>query len=627
MSSSTPLDETNDFQPGNAPEPTLSRLAPSAQPSEHLDHFSVSDDVPVAQPLSETLPRETYGKFKLESVIASGGMGMVYEAYDVNLKRRVALKVMKDCFPGDSEKKQRFMREVQIAAHLKHPHIVEILEFGEVDEIPYFAMTLAQGGNLMSWLKAHPTDQRGIVILIEQICRAVHFAHEQGIMHRDLKPSNVLMTGAGVPLLADFGLAKYEDHSPQLTSTNAVLGSPHYMAPEQIRGSKHVTPMTDVWAVGVMLYELLAGKMPFTQENRLALFEMILYTAPPRPRAIHADLPVELERIILHCLEKLPEDRYPSALKLAEDLAAWLRGEVHRRSWRDRLRPYWRAVCRHPRYAALGGLLLPIGLLWIVLNWGWWDPYRALYSEMAALQSGQPVTLIDAVGPPKYWVEKRGRVEIRPHQLALRPFEIRTMGTALVELFPSPPAKHFRLDAEMRHLGGDTKSKVGLFFNLCEHATALADVQSLYIFQFNDLRSLPSLPAPPSRPFARLDLACFSTFRSLQYPDEQYYTFATRFLPASQEQKEAAWRFIQIEVEETVIRAFADRSMITAISLNKESLTEEMLLHGIPLLNPLSNKYNPEIHLDSCLQATGSLGLFLDKAVAEVRNVRLTPLK
>ena len=266
-----------------------------------------------------------FGDYELLEEIARGGMGIVYKARQVSLNRIVALKMILAGSFASSRDVQRFRSEAESAANLDHPHIVPIYEVGEHEGQQYYSMKFVEGTSLAK----HPrTDPRREVEGMIDVIRAVHHAHQRGVLHRDLKPSNVLVDSQGTRLVADFGLAKrLAAGDRSFTETGQVLGTPKYMAPEQAAGRKDLTVAADVYSLGVILYERLTGQTPFTGDNALTLLRQARESEPPRPSTIRPGLDRDLETVVLKCLEKEPGRRYPSAEALADDLANWLRGE------------------------------------------------------------------------------------------------------------------------------------------------------------------------------------------------------------------------------------------------------------------------------------------------------------
>jgi WD40 repeat protein/predicted Ser/Thr protein kinase len=269
-----------------------------------------------------------FGDYELLKEIARGGMGVVYEARQVSLKRVVALKMILAGQRASLDFVQRFHREAESAAQLDHPHIVPIYEIGEHEGQQYFSMKLIDGPNLAQEISGKSLSPRRAAQLLSKVARAVHYAHQRGILHRDLKPGNILLDGKGEPHVTDFGLAKIIEQDSGLTQNEAVIGSPAYMSPEQATGqNKQLTTVTDVYSLGVVLYELLTGQPPFHGKTALQTMHRVVGEVPERPRVRKPDLDPDIETICLKCLEKDPQLRYGSAEALADDLDRWLRYE------------------------------------------------------------------------------------------------------------------------------------------------------------------------------------------------------------------------------------------------------------------------------------------------------------
>src|SRR5262249_4892010 len=214
------------------------------------------------------------------------------------------------------------------AARLDHPCIVPIYEIGERDGSCYFSMKLVEGGPLDEALKRQPMSPRQAAELVVKLARAVHYAHEHGILHRDIKPGNILLDANGEPHLTDFGLARLREAESGVTRTEDVLGTPSYMAPEQAVGNNAaVSSVTDVYGLGAVFYQLLTGQPPFAGGTTYETIKLVLDTEPRQPRLLNPKIDRDLSTICLKCLEKDPKRRYPSALALADDLEHWLKHE------------------------------------------------------------------------------------------------------------------------------------------------------------------------------------------------------------------------------------------------------------------------------------------------------------
>jgi WD40 repeat protein len=292
--------------------------------------------------------------YEIGELLGRGGMGLVFKATQTALKRPVALKLIVSGAHAGPDERARFRTEAEAVARLGHPGIVGIYEVGEQAGCPYLALEFVSGGTLAQLLNGTPVPPRRAAQLLLDLARAVEHAHERGIVHRDLKPANILLTESGAPKVADFGLAKLLDADKGHTSTGTRLGTPSYMAPEQVAGEpRAVGPAADVYALGVILYELLTGRPPFAAATLEATLAQVCRDEPVTPRRLQPVVPRDLETVCLKCLEKDPRRRYPTAAALAEDLRRVLAGEpilARSVSAAGRLA---RWVRRHPTRAAL----------------------------------------------------------------------------------------------------------------------------------------------------------------------------------------------------------------------------------------------------------------------------------
>ncbi|MBT7253648.1 MAG: protein kinase, partial [Planctomycetaceae bacterium] len=318
-------------------------------------HFSL-----VSHPDAETLaPKEQMvDQFRLEQEVGTGAFGTVYKARDIELDRAGALKIPRRLNMAEEEQDQ-FLREARAAAQLSHPNIVSVHTVGRDGDTLYIVSDFVDGVDLADKITVTRFTPRQSVLLCVKVAAAIEHAHQHGVIHRDLKPSNIMLNSDNEPLVMDFGLAKRDAGEITMTYEGKLLGTPAYMPPEQARGEGHdVDGRADIYSIGVILFELLTGELPFRGSARM-LLNQVIHDQPPSPRKLQSAIPKDLETITLKCLEKDPDKRYKSCASLGEDLQAWADHKpikARPTTWMGRS---WRWCKRKPAVAAMSvGILL-----------------------------------------------------------------------------------------------------------------------------------------------------------------------------------------------------------------------------------------------------------------------------
>jgi serine/threonine-protein kinase len=597
----------------------------------------------------------SFNDYEVLGEIARGGMGVVYRARQRSLDRVVALKRIKAGQFASPHEVRRFLDEGRRHAGLDHPHIVPVYDAGEHQGRPYFTMKLIEGGDLGKHLPRLTKDPKAAVALLVKVSRAVHYAHQHGVLHRDLKPSNILLDSQGQPLVSDFGLSKAIQtgaapaesagvatagyaapeqvaEAGELPPTQwdgggasgtGVVGTPAFMPPEQAAGRKaELTTAADVYGLGAILYEMLTGRPPFRGATRLETLMQVLKRAPERPGALRRGVNRDLEAICLKCLEKQPEKRYGSALALAEDLERWLQGRIvlaRPRPWPVRA---WRAVRRNLILSAVmaaGGCAAAVAFFLLY----WMNPERPRWEAEWKLSAGEPVTLIDESGRPPYgrWLWPEDLVMESASQEAPYRFSSADWGRLL--LAPTVPARGYRLTAKVQHdqVIRDNpiyvESEAGIYFAYdskgqqsywCE--VAFADVGELAI--------------PPGAPHGAK--TALVEFRAVHYTNRPAPEPDHRQTATIQPKEDAlfrpdpsAWRTLVVEVTPDVVRVYWDGGAkpiweVTPAGLQQlcRQFRQDQATDPVPTF-----AFTPR----------GGVGVFVHRGTASFQQVVVEPLK
>jgi tRNA A-37 threonylcarbamoyl transferase component Bud32 len=593
-------------------------LTPTQGKMVHGGEFD-EDSLPVVLQALPALPPH-----RIEREISRGGMGVVYEATDLTLQRRVALKVIRAGFIASPTERLRFYREARIAASLDHEHLLPVLHYGTWRGEDALTMPLMTGGSLQKWF-AQRRGLRETIEVMRQVARGVAHLHHHGYIHRDLKLANVLRDGQGTCRIADFGLAWLSEAEP-LTQTRQQLGTPGCMAPEQTLGQK-VDARADVFALGVMLYEAFTGQRPFWGRTREELLRATRETVPLPMRRLRPDLPIELERLILRCLEKRPADRYADAGEVERELAAWSEGK-----------PLTTPAAREPRlpqwFGALASMLLFVAALGLLTSVALMatpkkDPHAYV---MSMLRRGKPVELIGPRGGPSWsrWLQQPDRPApiLRPRL----PFMLSVDQPSALELLPSVPCPKYRLSANMRMILPQEGAQAGIYVMGSETSTPSGTEADLLALSFhhggNRFRveaSIVSLPAPNPLGAYRaryLDNGCPLypvVLRGLSVPVHTSGLLATvgALTPLVFGHK----HHLEIDVSMEQVDLRLDGLPMGVWQRASDQKIHEFWWKHLQLLPRIEQRPAPIYRL------SGSVGIYLQSGAVEITNLRITPLR
>jgi serine/threonine-protein kinase len=376
---------------------TIGYMAAPADPSATMDHAPPSADA-TSDEISEPPKRPAAKRavpdvvnvpgYEILGILGRGGMGVVYKAKHLKLKRTVALKMVLAGGHASESDLARFYIEAEAVAQLQHPNIVQVFEISEQNGLPFFALEYVDGGSLSKKLDGKPQPPRDAARMVQTLAEAMAYAHLHGIIHRDLKPANILLTHDGHAKITDFGLAKRLEEDSGQTKSGTLMGTPNYMAPEQARGdTKEVGPLADVYALGVILYQMITGRTPFVGTSILDTIQQVRNLEPVPPSRLHPKVPADLETICLKCLQKEPQKRYASADDLAEDLRFFLAGEAIRARPVSGAERLWRWCKRNPKVAGLSAAVLALLVTVAVVSSVMWVRVSYEHAEAVAARA------------------------------------------------------------------------------------------------------------------------------------------------------------------------------------------------------------------------------------------------
>lgn len=567
-----------------------------------------------------------FGSYRIVELIGRGGMGVVYKADQLPLNRTVALKMIRAMDSDDPQAVARFRVEAEAVARLKHANVVEIYEFGQHEGQPYFSMEFVEGESLSFRLKRGPLEEHEAARLAHTLARTVAVAHERRVLHRDLKPSNIILTPDGAPKIMDFGLAKLMDSDNGHTASDAILGTPSYMAPEQASGhAALLSERTDVYALGAILYECLTGSPAFKRATRAETLAMVRRAGPKAPRKIAKGLSRGLEAICLKCLEKDPKRRYASAAALGEDLERWLEKKTTHARPRF-LGRVGRTIQRHTLALSIAAIALCAAVFL-----GGVDADRPLARLQADLENGKAVTLVPEKGAPAYFRILAGDEQTKVIAKDGSELTVQSWGLSLIELAPRVPQARYRFECEVRHETSDLHGQVGLFLACRKLPTEVAEGFHFVNLRFNEVirrkdivQTFPKhiaakLVAPEENPVS-LAISVWGSRRGFGILSNAGIGGAP-FKPRGG--RADTWRKFAIEVTPEGLSASRDGNVFgpfSAEAINKSFAgTVEDFRQRNPddeVLANLSLQYAPE----------GAVGVYVHRGSASFRSARLTPL-
>jgi serine/threonine-protein kinase len=537
--------------------------------------------------------------------------------------RLVALKMIRAGEDATEEDLARFRTEGEAVARLRHPNVIQLYEFGEHGGQPYFSMEFAAGGSLGRRLGGGPLAVREAAELVRTLALATHAAHQEHIVHRDLKPANVLLMDDGTPRISDFGLAKLLDTDSGQTRSNAVLGTPAYMAPEQAAGRVRDTgPAVDVWALGVILYECLTGRGPFRGDDKEDTLERVRAREPERPSRLRPGLSPDLEAVCLKCLEKKPGDRYPTAAALADDLGRWLEGRAvwarprrwYERAWRRaRARPYLGVAAAVVLVAAVAAPFVADRL----------DPEYPRKRVERLLARGKPFVIEGHEGFPGPFRSVLGDAGLPKPNAQERCGMVETLGFGLVELVRDPGCENYRFLVEMRHDDGIV-SRVGLYFGYRDDLVGGIRQGSYYTFTFADKG--PGARAErdaDDNPVSRVVLQGHSFVEDGQhpYPPHGAVGRGKTFHPINPEGLPGPWRVLVLEVRPEGVQAWWALENAPLESVEKASAREMK-----DCLEAQKRICRLPAEIPTDFRPRSGLGLYVFNGRVSVRRIVLEPL-
>jgi serine/threonine-protein kinase len=556
--------------------------------------------------------------YEILAKLGTGSYGVVYKARQADLRRVVALKMIR--FEEDLADPHRLAlirREAEAVAQLNHPNVVQIYDFGEHQGRPYFAMEYVEGGSLEQRLKAGPLPPQEAATMLETLAGALQAAHDKGVIHRDLKPGNVLLTPDGCPKVADFGLAKLLNTEASLIPSGAIVGTASYMAPEQAAGrGREVKEPADVYALGAILYHMLTGRPPFAGDTFANILSQVISREPNPPELGRAQC--DLGAICLKCLEKEPARRYASAGALADDLRRFSDGQptaARPRRWYENA---WRGLRKRPWAGAAAALcvLVPMAL---PLLFPRPDPDRERKQAEALLAAGKPYVFDgkQTLPGPFQWVGVPGLVLDNP---AEGDFLIESFGHRLLELVADPGSNHYLVTLEARHYSTEGNSEVGIFFGLRRSLTDPAGEKfGHYLLSFADHGLMARRGGEGAAALGYLQVATHVRQKEWDQSNEVRRSLMLRPGPGH---KPGPWRKLGLKVTPNTLTVYwrDDQGQWQAVDRIDVRLLEKSmrwLTRTYPEMAGIPTGFSPRL----------GLGIYISEGSASFRRIEVTPLR
>jgi serine/threonine-protein kinase len=561
--------------------------------------------------------------------VGRGGMGVVLRARQPATGQIVAVKMIRENAFGDFESRDRFLQEIETLGRVQPAtHVVPIYHVGKHESAAYYVMPYFAAGSLTRHMARFKADRRLAVTLVRQIASALHQLHGHRIIHRDVKPSNILLDEQDSPYLSDFGLAKLLDADESLTRTSQRLGTPTYMAPEQTGLVKEpIAPQVDIWALGVLLYELVVGTRPFAVprgDDTSGLFWKIVHETPSRPRAVKPDIDRGLDAIIWKCLEKNPSDRFASAAELADELDRWLAGQqVELARWRP-LHALGQAIRRRP-FASAAIAAVCFALLTAAAIWTWRDPERVLGRMQDRLRAGQAVSLLEKDMP--VWSDM-----LHGPGAIFKPGKdgactLTCSDRAVVALARDIPVDDYKLRGKIRHESSAMDGRVGVFVGHHGKPMPFGRYELYYQVWFNDIFDAKARPVAKGKPLRNRIQFCPVLYADIAGESEGHYEFGHSWGQPFDASPFAGgqWRTVEINVRAANLELKFESGPHYTVDLAKEM---KLLRRDI---DDWTTKLKPaQFGVLSACEARfapgGAIGVFVEGGSAAFSDFVLEPL-